>query len=359
MHLVPVENYPDDQNTLQEVVERACQGCPENFRQDAYWAAVAMTMLDIDPETALENQEIRTFVERVSRSGIADSYYRAIARPTTITDITACRASLPLWLQPEFQQQHAIRRLPSDTPPYDSTRIVTAYERFLIDNDLVLAAKNSWGDFYRRADETRPAVASPLWRKIYVEGASLQDALENGILQQVYSQLAAAGIEPYEMKLHDRDRLVFYFAPQTSLLIDEAEDVLRAAGLTYRGSAQDVWQIDEKGDGLLRVHSVESNDNAVGKSPLGWDAANPHLYQPGPFLGEYLRLCSDNGKSPKDPYKLSFVMIRLAANDPRLQDRDILQELALLAAPYPTVARPYPPTPPPRSRPIASRLKRD
>jgi hypothetical protein len=339
--------YPSQQlMKMEQVIQDACADCPEVFRSEAYEVASIISALDSNPVSAIEDPAARTLVTRISQVGFVADYYWGVVKPSNGVDAEACRSSLPSWQQPEFLDEQGIRALPKGQINHDSGIISEGYQQFVERNRLDLRTHSRDGDYYGKPD-AQPKAPSALSYKVYVEGGVLQNRLMDGGLQVAYDVLAQDGIAPYAMKLWDDERVVLYFSPTSEDDVAQVEKTLRTLNIAYRGPAQDVWQIDEDEDRSPRIHSVESNDNAVRERAVGRSRFSPRAYNQATFLRQYLQQCAMWGKSPMDIYTTSFVVARLEPDDPRLENDDFAAGILHLAHPYPVVIRPSPPGPPP------------
>lgn len=330
-----------------DTVVNASRHTPDSFRQQAYEAAAIVDALDNDPVSALDDLQTRRFVSRLSRIGFVKSYYDAMTMPQYAKYANSSRASLPLWLQPQFLKANNLLDWPEK--PSSPEAIDAAYASFLRRNGLQLMVRNEYGEYYSSKVPYR-SVPPTLFFKMYVEGRALETALQDGRLDQAYARFVKDPSGINNLKLHNSNRLVLYFRSPIVTAAPYVEDVLSKHHVPYRGPAQDVDRVKAgRARPILDVNG--SNDNALADNPYHWDKYNTHPYQPQAFFDTYLRQCVLYGKSPVDPYRTAFITMYMSPGDPRLSDSAYMQEANQQAAPYPLVVHPTPRFPLPLARP--------
>lgn len=192
----------------QDTIETASRRTPESFQDEAYQAAALVDALDADPVAALDSPGARTFVNRLTRLGFITAYCRGTHSGDPRLAANS-RASLPRWLQPDFL---VAQQLQSDGLPVENPQTVeNDFQRFLARNRIPLQIHAPMGDYYGPDVLTGRRAAVPLNFKMYVEGRALEAALQNGAIDQTYEQLRRDGAALRHLKLHRRNRLVFYF----------------------------------------------------------------------------------------------------------------------------------------------------
>ncbi len=290
---------------------------PNEFVESAHRTAGYIAALDHDPDTAIAQPDIRTFVGEVAHSGFINAARQLLSNP---------ESPFPSWLQPGFLENHGL------TP-----RRLLDHEQQEIDRLFAAAAKpfpfskTEYGTYY---EVDRRTGFDPSNYKCYVEYQDLLSMLRNNKLPQLLGQLADQGISPDSFKLSDSDRLVFYFQIPLASTGEGVKDTFRAQGVAFRGPAQDVFDVIEQ-NGQLRVVNATSNDWGLGEgsfNPNHYEMAN---YDPGSFIESYLKLCLFAGKDPAEPYRTSFVY--LLNSQP--VDATVLEQAQRLAG-YPVVAAP-------------------
>lgn len=308
---------------------------PEQFQKDASAVASYVLRLDRNPQEALTDPNIRDWITKISQISW-------IIRTQRYIKNGASETLLPEWLRLKFLTENNIALARSkDTVDMHTKLIQTALSEFTEKNGL-LPQPNS-PSYYRVAPSGENlAPLGPQKFKVYVQGIDLLASLKSNNLARVFGDLSEQGTPPTNFKL-DGQNLVIYFNNTDIQSAEGVTNIFDKLGIAFRGPAQDVMYGTVDSSGKFCLQTGPSNDqamNGIGLFP-GYRKTFEKLrepYDPTKFLGYILDQCADEGKSPKDPYRTSFVNLVLDQNNQNIAERDFLIS-AQAACGYPVIPR--------------------
>ncbi len=228
---VPLDLPQEEMLTRMPGMEGVSERVPDIFRKEAKRAWGYLEQLDRDPDTAIQEPRIRTFVDHLARSGFRGGVILHYRMRKLYKNAPDPAIALPVWLQKPFLQKHALGS--SEGPSENEKEVIT--QAF---GALVLEKPYYDGPHGRYFTISQEAVPSPRPRsfKCYVEGTVLLQAFQNGSLEGAFAMLEHLPLG-LTCKLFEGDRLVIYGAGDVKNYAD-VEDIFFDVwgGFTWAGA---------------------------------------------------------------------------------------------------------------------------